>query len=274
MHANRKPGNTRPPRTSAASSLPSIPSRITEDDALRPSQHSPPRPVRTAGGETANCLRFGSKHLPSLPACADQRPVKQPCAGPASSDLSTAALHCSHASICRAGVAIFFSGNRASHHFRTGPPPGAGFFTTGTVSEEVGRGTSNADEQHAGSGNFRHDGTYTARPVGDALRAGKSHAEWVEARRTPHRCRGVRFGRESQQATGSVPMPAQQDQPDESGQRRGAFFVDDALEQSRILRTCPTFCRFPADDGHARILLHTSGLPTWVWAALRLCWRL
>lgn len=92
MHANRKPGNTRPPRKSAANSLPSIPLRITEDEALRPSQHSPPRPVGTAGGETANCLRFGSKHLPSLPACADQRPVKQPCAGPASSDLSTAAL--------------------------------------------------------------------------------------------------------------------------------------------------------------------------------------
>lgn len=59
----------------------------------------------------------------------------------------------------------------------------------------------------------------------------------------------VRFGWESQQATVLMPMPAQQDRPDESGQRRGAFVVDDTVEQSRILRACPTFCRFPADDG-------------------------
>lgn len=37
----------------------------------------------------------------------------------------------------------------------------------------------------------------------------------------------VRFGWESERARGLMPMPAQQDHPDESGQQRGAFVVDD-----------------------------------------------
>lgn len=78
--------------------------------------------------------------------------------------------------------------------------PDAGFLTTGTVSEkwDVARRMRMNNMQAAETSG--HDGTHTARPVRDALRAGKSHAEWVgagkshaewvEARRTPHRCCG------------------------------------------------------------------------------------